>query len=73
MEKPISMIMDEFKKSIAENINNSELPMCIIRPILQELLNEAIAAEKQELMISTQKYNESLNENKESDNAKDKS
>lgn len=69
-EKPISLIIHDFKDQLSKDINESGLPMCILRPIIQDVLNEIVAAEKQEYIYTKNNYEESLKEN---DDTKEKS
>ena len=63
MEKPISLIIDDLRNEFTDSINKSGLPMCIVRPIISDLLNSVSAAEKQELILWKEKYKEALDEN----------
>lgn len=46
--KPITLIRQEFVDTLVEEINNCQLPMFVIEPILQDLLNQVkVMAQKQ--------------------------
>lgn len=46
--KPITLLRQEFVDKLVEEINNCKLPMFVIEPILQELLDQVkIMAQKQ--------------------------
>lgn len=46
--KPITLIRQEFVDTLVEEINNCQLPMFVIEPILQDLLDQVkVAAQKQ--------------------------
>ena len=46
--KPITLIRQEFVDTLVEEINNCQLPMFMIEPILQDLLDQVkVAAQKQ--------------------------
>lgn len=46
--KPITLIRQEFVDTLVEEINNCPLPMFVIEPILQDLLDQVkVAAQKQ--------------------------
>ena len=46
--KPITLIRQEFVDTLVEEINNCQLPMFVITPILQDLLDQVkVAANKQ--------------------------
>ena len=47
--KPISIILDDLKKELANTINNSQLPLCLIEPILKDLYQEAANMAAQQL------------------------
>lgn len=40
MNKPISVVCEEFKQGLAVLINNSGLPAFIVEPVLRNCLNE---------------------------------
>lgn len=41
--KPITLIRQEFVNTLVEEINNRQLPMFVIEPILQDLLDQVRA------------------------------
>lgn len=46
--KPITLIRQEFVDKLVEEINNCKLPMFVIEPILQDLLDQVkVMAQKQ--------------------------
>lgn len=46
--KPITLIRQEFVDTLVEEINNCQLPMFVIEPILQDLLDQVkVMAQKQ--------------------------
>ena len=46
--KPVTLIRQEFVDTLVKEINNCELPMFVIEPILQDLLDQVkVAAQKQ--------------------------
>lgn len=63
MDKPIAIKIDEARQALVATVNNAKLPMCIMRPIIQDLLNEVITAEKQELITMQKKYSEQTENN----------
>ena len=63
MNKPITVVYEEFKQELADLINNSGLPAFIIEPILQNYLNEARVAMDKQYKIDKDKYEKSLKEN----------
>ena len=63
--KPITLIRQEFVDALVDEINNCPLPMFVIEPILQDLLDQVkVAAQKQYEADKTQ-YEAQLNEVKE--------
>lgn len=62
MQKPTSIIIDEFKKEIVEIINNAELPLCIIESILKDLYSEVNILASQQLTKDKTAYEASLKE-----------
>ena len=48
MDKPITVVYEEFKQELTNLINNSGLPAFLVEPVLQNYLNETkLVAEKQ--------------------------
>ena len=63
--KPVSVARQEFIEQLVDNINNCQLPMFVIEPILQDLLDQVkVAAQKQYEADKTQ-YESQLKEVKE--------
>ena len=63
--KPITLIRQEFVNTLVEEINNCQLPMFVIEPILQDLLDQVkVAAQKQYEADKTQ-YEAQLNKAEE--------
>ena len=60
MNKPITVIYEEFRQNLADLINNSGLPAFIIEPILQNYLNETRLAMNKQYQIDKDKYEKSL-------------
>ena len=63
--KPIELVVEDTKQGIARAINNCGLPPFVIRYLLQDLLNEMIALEKQQYQIVKEKYENESKENTE--------
>lgn len=63
MEKPITIVREEFIKSLAELINKSGLRAFIIRPILEDFLREVSRAEMEQLRSDKEKYNDEISSN----------
>lgn len=62
MDKPISVVLEELKQDIINSINNTNLPICIIEPIIKDLYNEIAVLSKQQLLKDKEKYEESQKE-----------
>lgn len=58
MEKPVSIIIEEFKQEVAEAVNKTKLPLCIIEPVVKDLYTEIAALSKQQLEVDKKKYEE---------------
>jgi hypothetical protein len=58
-EKPLTIAYEELKQKIVKDINESNLPPLIIRPILENMLNQIISAEKQQYELDKKQYEES--------------
>ena len=63
--KPISILIDDFKQNLIETVNNSQLPPCITQPIIRELYEEVAAAARDQLNKDIDNYygNKEVNEN----------
>lgn len=62
MKKPLSLIINEFKTSIFNIIRDSKLPVCVVKPIISELLNELASLEQKEYELDFSKYSENKEE-----------
>lgn len=60
MNKPFSMMCEEFKEELASLINNSGLPVCVIELTLQNYLNEVNSIAKNQYRIDKAQYENSL-------------
>lgn len=48
IQKPISVVRQEFVEQLLYDINNCQLPLFVVEPILQDMLNSVkLAAQKQ--------------------------
>lgn len=64
MNKPSTIIYEEFKQNLASLINNSGLPAFIIEPVLQSYLNETRAIMQRQYQADKAEYEKSLAEEK---------
>ena len=60
MEKPISVIYEEFKEELANLINGSGLPAFMVEPVLQDYLSEIKMIKERQYQIEKARYEESL-------------
>jgi hypothetical protein len=60
--KPITLIRQEFVDTLVEEINNCQLPMFVIEPILQDLLDQVRTAAQKQYETDKAQYEAQLNE-----------
>lgn len=60
--KPITLIRQEFVDTLVEEINNCQLPMFVIEPILQDLLDQVRVAAQKQYETDKAQYEAQLNE-----------
>ena len=65
MEKPISIILEEFKQELADCINKFNLPFCLTASILKDLYAEASNLAAQQLVRDRKEYEADLKEGEE--------
>ena len=56
--KPISLVIDDFKKNLAKTVNESGLPLCITEMVIKELYDEAKEFARQQLAMDKKEYAE---------------
>lgn len=59
--KPITLIRQEFVDTLVEDINNCQLPMFVIAPILQDLLDQVKMAANKQYEADKAQYEAQLN------------
>ena len=59
--KPITLIKQEFVDTLVEEINNCQLPMFVIEPILQDLLDQVKVAVQKQYEADKAQYEAQLN------------
>ncbi len=64
IQKPISMVKQEFSEKIVDMINNSGLPIFLIEYVLKDIMNGVHAASVQQLETDTRIYQEQLEKSK---------
>ena len=62
MEKPISLILRDTKLELAKICNNSQLPVCLLEPILKELYMEVKELTKKQIEEDAKMYEKSIQE-----------
>jgi hypothetical protein len=67
MNKPFTVVYEDFKQELANLINNSNLPALVIEPILQNYLIEIKNVAKKQYLLDKEKYEESLKEVKKNE------
>ena len=65
MEKPISMRLQETKKSIITIITESGLPMWLLEPAVKDIYNQVNTVAAQEMYNDRKQYVEALQKEKE--------
>ena len=60
--KPVTLIRQEFVDALVEEINNCQLPMFVIEPILQDLLDQVRTAAQKQYESDKKQYEEQLKE-----------
>lgn len=65
--KPMSVMRQEFIEQLVDDINNCNLPMFVIEPILQDTLNMVRSVAQKQYEAEKTKYEELLKKQKEND------
>ena len=65
MQKPIDMLINEFRENIYNTINTSGLPLCISNLIIKDIYKDLEKATKENLQKSTEKYYSELQKESE--------
>lgn len=67
MEKPITLLREEFIKNITQTINTSGLPAFVIEPILSALTEEIKTVARRQYENDKLKYEQSLKKSTENE------
>lgn len=59
--KPITLIRQEFVDTLVDEINNCQLPMFVIEPILQDLLDQVKVVVQKQYETDKAQYEAQLN------------
>ena len=62
MNKPSTIIYEEFKQNLANLINTSGLPAFIIEPVLRDYLSEVKAMAQRQYQMDKAEYEKALQE-----------
>lgn len=65
MNKPSTIIYEEFKQNLASLINNCGLPAFVIEPILKDYSNEVKVLAQKQYQLDLAEYKDSLEKQKE--------
>ena len=60
IQKPLSVIRQEFIEQIVDDINNCGLPLFVIEPILQDVLNMVKATAQKQYETEKAQYEQQL-------------
>ena len=60
IQKPLSVIRQEFIEQIVDDINNCGLPLFVIEPILQDVLNTVKATAQKQYETEKAQYEQQL-------------
>ena len=62
--KPISVVRQEFIEQLIDDVNNCQLPMFVVEPILEDLLKMVKAAAQEQYKTEKAQYEAQLKEQK---------
>lgn len=62
MNKPSTIVYEEFKQNLANLINTSGLPAFIIEPVLRDYLSEVKAMAQRQYQMDKAEYEKALQE-----------
>lgn len=65
IKKPLSIIRQEFIEQLVNDVNNCELPLFVVEPILQDLLNMVKSAAQHQYETEKAQYEQQLNKQNE--------
>lgn len=63
MDKPFSVLYEEFRQGLASLINNSSLPSFVVESVLQNYLNEVHEIAKNQYQVDKARYEKEIEEN----------
>ena len=62
LQKPVTILREEFINNLTDLINDSDLPMFVLEPIFKDMHSKIKAAERQQLENDKKRYQEMLDE-----------
>lgn len=62
MNKPITIVVEDFKNDMINLINTSKLPLFVVEYILKDLIQDVHSGHLKQLQIDKQKYEQYLQE-----------
>ena len=71
IRKPMSVIRQEFAEKLVNDINNSQLPLFVIEPILQNALEAVKAAAQKQYEAEKAQYEQQLYAQNKTDSNKE--
>lgn len=63
--KPMSVVRQEFIEKLVDDINNCQLPLFVVEPILQDILNTVKATAQKQYEAEKAQYEELLKKQKD--------
>lgn len=62
MNKPIQLIIADFRKELSNAINNTHLPMVCIIPVVKDLYEQCVLIEKEQFRQAEEEYTQNIKE-----------
>lgn len=62
MNKPIQLIIADFRKALSNAINNTHLPMVCITPVVKDLYEQCVLIEKEQFRQAEEEYSQNITE-----------
>jgi len=60
MDKPVQLVIADLKSGLSNAINNAQLPMVCITPVVKELYENCMMIEREQYMQAKEGYEKSL-------------
>ncbi|MEZ3422516.1 MAG: hypothetical protein K1W39_02240 [Lachnospiraceae bacterium] len=62
MNKPIQLIIADFRKELSNTINDTYLPMVCITPVVKDLYEQCVLIEKEQFRQAEEEYTQNIAE-----------